>query len=405
MRIAIDVQAIIQQKSGIGQYAEALTRHLDQRRHTYFFLKPERNRKNGFPAFAGNDVKRAGNDRERAESDSRRDLNTLQRICWEAVQFPYEAKKINADLIHTVGFSAPLVRSCKVVSTVHDLIGKVFSSRSEKISHPERSHVWRSHLWRSEGSLLNLGLASRFYWRHWLPYSFKRADHIIASSEHTKKDILRLLNYPDKKISVIPLAADERFKKIDPPSHVIPAKAGIHDFILYVGTLEPRKNLKNLIMAYSMLSQDMRKSYPLIVIGKVGWGTSDLSALGKSLGVEKDIHFMGYVPTEELVWFYNEATLFVYPSLYEGFGLPLLEAMSCGTPVISSNVSSIPEVTGDAALLINPTHPSELADAMKSVLLDSSLQQKLSRLGLERARAFSWERVAKLTTEVYESVV
>ncbi len=350
MRIVIDTQATVGQKSGIGHYADGLIRHLDQSRHAYFFLKPDR----------------------------MRDLNTVERIFWEALRLPFEARKVRADIIHTVGFSAPLIRSCRVVSTVHDLIGLVYAS--------------------------HLKGASRFYWTKWLPYSIAKADYLIASSENTKRDILKFIHYPQERISVIPLAVNRRFKIIDKKeaSACLRKYFQFNDFILSVGTLEPRKNLKNLILAYSMLPMYLRRSYPLVVVGKQGWGTHGLLQLIGELGLEGDVRFIGYVPDEELVYFYNASTLFVYPSLYEGFGLPILEAMSCGTPVISSNVSSIPEVTADAAHLIDPLKPLEMADAMKLLLLNSLLRQKLSFRGLERSKAFSWERVAKMTTEVYE---
>lgn len=352
MRIVIDTQATVGKKSGIGHYTDGLIRHLDQTRHTYFFLKPKRER----------------------------DLNTIERICWETMRLPFEARRVRADLIHTVGFSAPLIRSCKVVSTVHDLIGLIYSD--------------------------HLSPWSKFYWKRWLPHSFSKADHLIASSENTKRDILKFLHYPEHRISVIPLAADERFKALDKKktSGCLSKYFRFNDFILSVGTLEPRKNLKNLIFAYSMLSKDLRKSYPLVVVGKQGWGEDDLGRLIEGTGLKEDIHFTGYISDEELVNFYNAAALFVYPSLYEGFGLPILEAMSCGTPVISSNLSSIPEVTGDAAFLIDPLKPKEIADAMKSLLLNRSLRESMGSRGLERSKLFSWERVAKLTTEVYESV-
>ncbi len=352
MRIAIDVQATVGQKSGIGHYADGLIRHLDQSRHTYFFLKPDRTR----------------------------DLNTADRIFWEAMRLPFEARRLKGDLIHTVGFSAPLIRSCKVVSTVHDLIGLIYSD--------------------------HLSPWSKFYWKRWLPHSFRSSDHLIASSENTKRDILKFLNYPERRISVIPLAADRRFKKIENEiAHRDLKNYFMFDqFILNVGTLEPRKNLKNLILAYAMLHKDLRESYPLILVGKTGWGTEELHRLIKESGLEEDVHFIDYVSDEELVSFYNGASLFIYPSLYEGFGLPVLEAMSCGTPVIASNVSSIPEVTKDAAVLIDPLKPEEIADAMKLLLLNRSLRQTLGLKGLEQSKMFSWERVAKLTTQVYESV-
>jgi hypothetical protein len=215
---------------------------------------------------------------------------------------------------------------------------------------------------------------------------------------------LKFLHYPEHRISVIPLAVDRRFKKIEKETaHRHLKKYFMFDqFILSVGTLEPRKNLKNLILAYARLNKDLRESFPLILVGKIGWGMKELHRLIREVDLEEDVHFIDYILNEDLVSFYNGATLFVYPSFYEGFGLPPLEAMSCGTPVIASNVSSIPEVTADAAILIDPKNIGEIADTMKSLLLNGSLRQKLSFKGLERSKAFSWERVAKMTTEVYE---
>jgi glycosyltransferase involved in cell wall biosynthesis len=169
--------------------------------------------------------------------------------------------------------------------------------------------------------------------------------------------------------------------------------------------LQPRKNLSRVVEAFALL-RERRPELPhrLAIVGRIGWGVEPLQQRVRELQLESVVPFAGYVADEDLPALYSAADLFVYPSLYEGFGIPPLEAMACGTPVVTSNVSSLPEVVGDAALSVNPLDVEAMASAMEKVLTDAALRQTLSERGLERARAFTWERMARLTIEVYQEV-
>jgi glycosyltransferase involved in cell wall biosynthesis len=174
------------------------------------------------------------------------------------------------------------------------------------------------------------------------------------------------------------------------------------DYLLFVGNIEPRKNLVALVEAYSQLRNNTRRAPPLAIAGGEGWRNRLIHQAVAASPFAADIRFLGYVPDAELPALMNGALAFVYPSVYEGFGLPPLEAMACGTPVITSNRSSLPEVVGDAALLVHPDDPAELADAMARVVEHESLRDDLRGRGLKQAQRFSWEGTARLTLEVYE---
>jgi len=206
---------------------------------------------------------------------------------------------------------------------------------------------------------------------------------------------------------VIYTSADPRFKFLrdkEAARSYILHQYGIKDpFILYVGTLEPRKNIPTLIHAFAKVKKD---GFPqkLLLIGGKGWKYEEIFSAINELSLTDQILIPGYVPDEDLVYFYNVADLFVYPSLYEGFGLPPLEAMACGTPVITSNKSSLPEVVGDAALLVDPLDVRALAGAIERVLANEELRAQLSERGLKRAKFFSWKKTAERTWEVYRAV-
>jgi glycosyltransferase involved in cell wall biosynthesis len=169
--------------------------------------------------------------------------------------------------------------------------------------------------------------------------------------------------------------------------------------------LEPRKNLVRLVRAYAALRQSGVISHQLVIVGQAHWQGSAIGREVNELGLSEEVVFTGYVPTDDLVTLYNAATVFVYPSLYEGFGLPILEAMSCGTPVITSNVASMPEVAGEAALLVNPRSEEDLAQTLERVLTDEMLRRELGEKGLRRASQFSWEKTARLTLHAYEEAL
>ena len=239
-----------------------------------------------------------------------------------------------------------------------------------------------------------------------LPRTLKKADKIIAISRNTKEDILSY--YPflkEDKIRVIHLAANEDFRTIQDENVLDDCRKryNLHEkFILYVGTLEPRKNLVRLLHAFSSVHE--KTGVPLTIVGKKGWKYKKIFETLRDLNLEQKVLFTGYVEPGDLPALYNLATLFVYPSLYEGFGLPPLEAMQCGCPVITSNVSSLPEVVGDAAIKVNPCSIQEIEQAMCSLLSDENLRTDYIKRGIKQAEKFSWERCARETFQVYQEV-
>lgn len=274
------------------------------------------------------------------------------------------------DLIHCPSVVAPFFfkPTGKVVMTVHDLI---------PILYPK----WQV-------------LRRRLYFNYILEYRFKYVDVFIAASQNTKKDLIKYFDIDSEKIEVVYEGVTEKFK---------PCKQKKHDFILAVSTLEPRKNFKRIIESYIHLKEKFNISEDLVIVGKKGWYFKDILRIPPRY--EKHIDFRGYVSEKDLIELYQSAKIFVYPSLYEGFGLPVLEAMACGCPVITSKVSSLPEVAGDAAILVNPNDVNALAEAMHEVLTNENLQERLAVMGLERAKKFSWKQCAAETIRVYEKAV
>ena len=273
----------------------------------------------------------------------------------------------NLDVFHGSNWALPRTKS-KLVTTIHDLTF---------LKYPQ-THTPYS-------------IAA--HTRH-LKLAKKYADKIIAVSQSTKKDLIDY-GIQAEKISIIYEAADPIFKPVDP--HSVKAKYGLtKDYFLNVGTLEPRKNLQRLIEAFSKLFHPgMESSHipgcELVIVGPIGWGDS--------LKTTKNVRFLGFVPDEDLVGLYSGAKAFVYPALYEGFGLPVLEALSCGCPVITSNVSSLPEVGGQAAIYVNPLSVAEITQAMAAVQ-----KLNLTQKSLAQAKKFSWEKTAKETLKVYQEV-
>jgi alpha-1,3-rhamnosyl/mannosyltransferase len=239
--------------------------------------------------------------------------------------------------------------------------------------------------------------------RHFERYCLKqlsRVEAIITISEFSKKEIVSLLGTSPAKIHVTYLGVDKRF---------VPGGKGMEglpkEYVLFLGNLEPRKNLVTLLQAYQSLPGNLRKRYPLVIAGASGWHTQELKkALHLIQDQEKPI-LMGYVPQKLLPDLYGGASLFVYPSLYEGFGLPALEAMACGVPVVASNTTSLPEVVGEAGIPTNPYDPDELRDAMGKLLENPDIRKEMSEKGLDRAKKFSWNRCALETVSVYEKVL
>jgi glycosyltransferase involved in cell wall biosynthesis len=358
MRIGIDIQSTTTGNfSGLGYYTSNLIsalRKIDTENEYILF-------KNKF--FYGN-------------------LSVPKRILWEQIILPSQVFAKEIDILHIPAFSPPMLlmksRRCKVVVTLHDLIG---------IRMPNN----------------NLSLSSRFYWSRYLEWMARDADIVITDSDYSKKDIMELLTIPEKKVKVIYLSASEIFHPVDDKEKIkyVKAKYNIREgeeYILYVGNIEFRKNLILLVEIW----EKFQIEHKLLLAGAFTKYAQTLIRTVREKRLEDKIIFTGYVPSEELLLLYNGALLFVYPSLYEGFGLPVLEAMSCGVPVVTSNVTALPEIVGNAGMLASPTDVDEFGYAILEVLNSTSLRNALREKGFSRVKAFSWEKTAKETLEVYK---
>jgi glycosyltransferase involved in cell wall biosynthesis len=296
------------------------------------------------------------------------------RILWEQALLPWIVQREALDLVHTTAFVGPLASSCPFVVTVHDL-----------------SFLFFPQSFRS---------LRRSYLRVFARMSVRQARRVIAVSESTKNDLVKLYGISPAKIDVVYNGVDASFQPL-PADRVASFRQQnrLPDrFILFVGTLEPRKNIVRLIEAYAKLPKER---LPLLLVGGKGWFYDEIFARVEALGLTGEVHFVGFVPAEDLPLWYNAADLFVYPSIYEGFGLPPLEAMACGTAVITSTASSLPEVVGKAGRLVDPTDTDALAGAMAQVLGNRDVQQELEAAGLVQAAGFSWESAARGTVDSY----
>jgi glycosyltransferase involved in cell wall biosynthesis len=298
----------------------------------------------------------------------------ITRILWEQVVQPGAIRRAGVDLIHGPAFVGPQIGEIPSVVTIHDL---------SFLLYPQ-SFRWMN----------------RLYLTHLSRWSVKRAERVIAVSASTRNDLMKWYAIAPDKIDIVHNGVDANYRPME-PSQIAEFRAnhGLPDqFCLFVGTLEPRKNIVRLVEAYARLPKGRP---PLMLVGGRGWFYDEIYARVEALGLEDEVHFVGYVPAEELPGWYNAATLFTYPSLYEGFGLPPLEAMACGTPVIASNASSLPEVIGHAGLTVAPDDVQALAETIARVLADRSLRQELGHRGRERALGFSWRKTASGTVASY----
>jgi glycosyltransferase involved in cell wall biosynthesis len=249
-----------------------------------------------------------------------------------------------------------------------------------------------------------LNKSRQVYKKYILNISVKKADIIIADSYSTKRDIIEFFKIDEEKIKVIHLGVESRFRPISNVEgyrtrNNLPTK-----MVLNIGTLEPRKNVVALVRAFKKLQERGLRDYNLVIAGEKGWLYKKIFEEIRSSGMEQSIRLLGIIRDDELPLLYNCADLFVYPSLYEGFGLPPLEAMACGVPIITSNTSSLPEVVGNAGIMIDPCDIESLSDKMYRVLKDKKLKHQMSRDGLKRSKMFTWEKTVNDVIEVYNQI-
>jgi glycosyltransferase involved in cell wall biosynthesis len=301
------------------------------------------------------------------------------RIAWEHVALQLLARRDRLDLFHGPVNALPIGMPVPSVVTVHDL---AFLR-------------WKNQV-----------TARRYRYLSWsVRRAVAQAAQVIAVSEATKQDLIDLLGLNSAKISVTPLGVDDRFQ---PANHaavrVFRERRGLpRPYVLTVCTLEPRKNLPRLLEAFSRLRGELE--HDLIIVGPEGWLGGELHETLGRLELRDRVRLTGFVPDDELPLWYNAADVMAFPSLYEGFGLPVLEAMACGTPVLTSGVSSLPEVAGESAAYVEPESVESIAAGIASLLRNKAERERMSRLGLARAKKFTWQRTAELTADVYRGAL
>ena len=299
---------------------------------------------------------------------------------WEQIALPRAIKAERPDVFHSP-LGLPLLCSAPGIATIHDLCF---------LTHPE---TFTSRM--------------RLYFRVFLPLAARKARIVATDSLASKKTLMELLRVPEGKIRVVPNGIAEDFKPVRDPDAIARVREKYRlpeRFILYVGTIEPRKNVLRLLQAYQRLWKSDRVEEKLVIVGKRGWLSQHVFEFLETSGVKDRVVYPGYVARQDLPVVYSASTAFIYPSLCEGFGLPPLEAMACGVPVVASNTSSLPEILGSAAYLVDPLDVDGLAGAIRQVLTDGRLQAMLRERGLERTSLYHWDTAARRVMGVYEEV-
>jgi len=374
MTLYVDVSAAVHQRAGMARYAESLARSLladygPQQRFGLFY-----NRDRSITPLAG------------LEHVPTRTVSAgykpWRMAVWlgQYAHLPFNHLLPDAELFHSTEHLLMPLRGVPTVLTVHDLIYHLFPSYHKPLNY------W----------FLNATM----------PLFVQRADALIAISESSKRDLIRCYGVAPEKVNVIYEAASPHFAPVT-AERVTEAKAryGLPErYLLALGTIEPRKNLIRLVAALRWLRQT-DPTLRLVIVGKTGWLYQDFFQSLENLDDPKAVLLSGYVPDADLPAVISGAAVYVLASLYEGFGLPILEAMSCGTPVVCSNTSSMPELGGDAARYFDPYDTQSIADTIAHVLADAALRQEMHELGLRRAAQFSWHKTAQETMAVYERLL
>jgi glycosyltransferase involved in cell wall biosynthesis len=374
MKVLVDYTQIPEQKVGVGIYADNLLKNIART-----------NAENIFYILVQNDEELNGLDRTGNIKVIKLSSSIFRififRILIEQFYIPYLVLKHQINIVHSLHYSFPLFSFwAKKVVTIHDLTFFLF---------PEL-HV----------------PVKRYFFRIFIRMSVIFCDKLICVSESTKNDLISIFSKSASKIAVIPLGKDERFNTDVDSEGVakVKEKYGItKKYILFIGTLEPRKNIDNLIKSYN----DLKKAgfdYQLVIVGRKGWYYQSIFDLVNMCELSDSVIFTGYIDEYEKPYIISGAKAFVYPSIYEGFGIPVLESISCGIPTITSNVSSLPEVAGNAALLIDPFDQSSIFNALIKLLSDETLSRDLSEKSIKQAQKFSWAKTSAMTLNLYKSV-
>ncbi len=372
MKIGINMQLLSATDAGVGQYARNLADNVTRfDTDNRYFIFGDPGRLNAFDSSNTTVI-------PTHSIVSRR----IRRILWEQLILPGKVTARNLDIMYYPDHTTSFLRmSCPVIITVHDLAFLAFPK--------------------------TFGTATRVYKSLAVSRSAARADLVIADSEATKRECMRLLDLPEEKLRVVHLGVSPLFGPVrdEQKLEMVRTKYGLEgDVVLYLGTLEPRKNLVRLVQAFHRMKARGHGKVKLVIGGSKGWLFKEIFETVEKLGLSEQVVFTGYVPAEHLPALYAIARVFVYPSLYEGFGIPPLEAMASGCPVVTSNTSSLPEVCGDAAVFVDPYETDEIATAIDRLLDDPSACEQLRAKGFAQAARFGWERTAREHIRIFNEV-
>jgi glycosyltransferase involved in cell wall biosynthesis len=371
MRVGIDATAMPIRRTGAGNYIFNLVRSLSRV-----------DRDNEYIVFAGSQQWRALDVDVANFSHVPVDLPRRgMRLLWEQTALPQHVRRRRLDVLHSPHYTMPLACSSRRVVTFHDATFFLFPELHEPL---KRAFFPRVMHWTS---------------RH--------ADQVIAVSESTRRDILTACRLAADRIHTVHLAASPEL--VPAPQVVVDEVARRHglvpgQYVLFVGVLEPRKNVPGLVDAFARIAMDT-PDLVLAIVGRRGWMYDEIFARVAAARLEARVRFVDYVPDGDLPGLYGGARVFAYPTHYEGFGLPVLEAMQCGAPVLTSNTSSLPEVAGDAAILVDPSDVGAIADALRRIVSDHELARCLSERGKRQASRFTWDQTARKTLVIYRRAV
>ncbi|WP_297527240.1 glycosyltransferase family 4 protein [Thiohalobacter sp.] len=364
LRIGVDARALCRPTDGIGRYLREILRHVAKIQHEWILYTPTRT--DAIIDLPNVTIKGA----------HRRGMNRVVQQVWVQSVLPVCAFRDNVDVFWGPSHRLPigLPRSIATVVTIHDLVWRHAPETMARFAHTME--------------------------RLLMPAAIRRADRILAVSSHTAKDIGTEYPSASGKLMVTPLAATVVGDCGEDVNHSRPFG---HRYALFVGTLEPRKNLRRLIQAFSLIQPRLHFPMKLVIAGAKGWGGVELEGMIKKLGLEGEIVLMGRVDDSKLFSLYRHAEMLIMPSLYEGFGLPAVEAMNAGTPVIGSNLASLPEVIGRGGLYVNPFSVESIADRILELANDERLRAALAKAAKDQARRFSWDRTGMLTLRAINS--
>ena len=379
MKIAIDARPLASPRTGVGNYILALITNLisSNQSHQYHLYGISNILEDPFAPI--NPSTLADNIDRKAFYAAFPFNNTINRFV--KVYRRLVLRSLDIDIFFGTGFKGIFGRSFKTIITIHDMAHK---------HYPD--YIEPKILRYLQGGLFN---------------DAQMADLIITVSESTKRDVIKFFNINENKIRVIYHGIDGRFRPIYNKDMLINIQRKYNlsnKFLLYVGTIQPRKNILGLIKAYRVLLEDSKINHDLVIVGEHGWGYKEIHQLIKYLELEKRVIFTGYISNNDLTCFYNLADVFVFPSYYEGFGFPVLEAMACGTPVVTSSASSLLEVAGDAAILVDPNSVEDIAGGIRRLLSDDKCRNICIEKGLKRVGKFNWRTTAIKTLEAFDDV-